>query len=90
MDLESISGLLKSAELESHDTRHVTIQYPLNSVDEWWDICWNSGFRGPLSNLNDAQLKQFKAEHLREVGELAVDRKIPFDGSTYLACAKVD
>ena len=53
--------------------------YYLNGVDEWWQIIWNSGFRGPVSRLSPGQLDRFKAEHLAQVATLADTQGIWLD-----------
>ena len=52
---------------------------PLHDAGEWWDIVWNSGFRGPVSQLTPGQLAQFRQEHLAEVARLATTRGIWLD-----------
>ena len=37
---------------------------------EWWDVVWNAGFRGLVSQLGD-KLEQFKAEHLKELESIS-------------------
>ena len=56
----------------------------------WWDICWNSGFRGPLAQLTPADVQQFKEEHVREVEALRGRDGIFFDGTTFVAKGQVD
>ena len=63
--------------------------YLLENQEESWDICWNSGFRGPLAQLNASDLRQFKEDHLREVGALGRGDGIFFDGTTFLARGQV-
>ncbi len=59
--------------------REEQVGYFLTSPDEWWDIVWNSGFRGPVAQLAPDRLDQFKREHLAEVAELASDKGIWLD-----------
>ncbi len=76
---EDCFGLLREAGFERVDVRVEQLGYYLNSVDEWWDIVWNSGFRGPVSQLVPDQLPEFKAEHLAEVSSLATGKGIWLD-----------
>jgi arsenite methyltransferase len=48
----------------------------LDNPSQWWHIVSNSGFRGLVNKLSPAELNQFKAEHLSEIGQLASDRGI--------------
>jgi arsenite methyltransferase len=50
---------------------------------------WNSGFRAPLAQLNAADLRQFREDHLREVGALGRGDGIFFDATTFLARGQV-
>jgi hypothetical protein len=53
--------------------------YSLRTAEEWWQIVWNSGFRGPVSQLSPEQLENFKREHLAEVGQLMTEQGIRLD-----------
>ncbi len=58
-----------------------------------WDICWNSGFRGPLSKLSASDLQQFKEEHFREVEVLRRRDGIgrhPLCGTTFVSKGQVN
>jgi ubiquinone/menaquinone biosynthesis C-methylase UbiE len=59
--------------------------YHLKNADEWWDVVWNSGFRGPVSQLAPEKLEQFKAEHLAEVEKLMTSKGIWLDISAIFA-----
>jgi hypothetical protein len=61
----------------------------LKDKEDWWDICWNSGFRGPQAQLSASDLQQFKEEHLREVDKLRGRDGIFFDGTTLIARGQV-
>ncbi len=78
-DSEACLSLLQAAGFEHVDVRVEQMGYYLDSVEEWWDIVWNSGFRGPVSQLSPGQLPQFKAEHLAEVRGLATGKGIWLD-----------
>ena len=86
---ESLSALLEQAGLKHIEVREVDIGYLLPDSEAWWDICWNSGFRGPLAQLNEPDLKTFKEDHLREVEQLRSRDGIFFDGTTLVARGQV-
>jgi hypothetical protein len=48
-------------------------------------VVWNSGFRGPVSQLAPEKLEQFKAEHLAEVEKLMTSKGIWLDISAIFA-----
>ena len=89
VELQSLNALLNEAGLTNIEAREIKIGYLLRNQEEWWDICWNSGFRGPLAQLNAADLRQFSEDHLREVGALGRGDGIFFDGTTFLARGQV-
>ena len=59
--------------------------YYLNDANEWWDVVWNSGFRGPISQLSPEELTQFKADHFAEVNKLATPKGIWLDIASVFA-----
>jgi arsenite methyltransferase len=77
--LEQCRTLLQDAGLEQIEGREEQLGYYLRTQEQWWEIVWNSGFRGPVSQLPSEQLEQFKMEHLAEVGQLATDQGIWLD-----------
>jgi len=85
-----LTTLLEEGGLINVEVREVKIGYLLRDPEEWWDICWNSGFRGPLAQLNTQNLQRFKEEHLREIETLRGRDGIFFDGTTFLARGQVD
>lgn len=83
--LEQCCRLLQEAGLERVEGRAEQLGYYLRSADEWWQVVWNSGFRGPVSQLSPEQLEDFKKEHLAEVGQLATERGIWLDIAAFFA-----
>ena len=59
--------------------------YHIQNTEEWWDILWNTGFRGPLSKLPTEDIAEFKREHLNEVMATAKDPGIWVDAATMFA-----
>ena len=47
--------------------------YHLASENDWWEIIWNSGFRGILNALNPEQQAALREQHLAQVAELKTD-----------------
>ncbi len=85
MSLEQCLTLLQDAGLEQIEGRSEQLGYYLRTPQEWWEIVWNSGFRGPVSQLSPEHLEQFKMEHLAEVGQLATDQGIWLDIAAFFA-----
>lgn len=59
--------------------------YHLKSAEEWWDVVWNSGFRGPVSKLEPEELLHFRAQHLEEVRKLITPKGLWLDISAIFA-----
>jgi len=76
---EQCLSLFRNAGLEKIEVFSEQLGYQLNDADEWWEIVWNSGFRGPVSQLTPEQLEQFKGEHLAEVERLKTSKGIWLD-----------
>jgi len=55
------------------------VGYYLKSIDEWWDVIWNGGFRRYLSPFSAHDLEKFRKEHLAEVAKLATENGIWMD-----------
>jgi ubiquinone/menaquinone biosynthesis C-methylase UbiE len=89
VDQKSLIELFADAGMTNIETREVKIGYLLKDKEEWWDICWNSGFRGPLAQLSAEDLRQFKEDHLREVDALRGRGGVFFDGTTLVAKGQV-
>jgi ubiquinone/menaquinone biosynthesis C-methylase UbiE len=51
--------------LEQIEGRAKQLGYYLRTPQQWWEIVWNSGFRGPVSQLSAGQVVQFKYEQMR-------------------------
>jgi ubiquinone/menaquinone biosynthesis C-methylase UbiE len=55
------------------------VGYFLKNAEAWWEIVWNAGFRGMVSQLKAEELERFRQEHLREVAALATGDGIWLD-----------
>ncbi len=74
--------------LENIEIRTEQLGYYLQNADDWWDIVWHTGFRHSVSQIAPEKLAQFKTEHLAEVGELAIDKRIWLDVPVIFALGK--
>ncbi|MDX5444905.1 MAG: class I SAM-dependent methyltransferase [Zoogloeaceae bacterium] len=68
-----IDALLTDAGFEAIESSTEQFGYHLQSPQEWWDVIWNSGFRGNLAGLDDSALEAFRQRHLKQVGALFRD-----------------
>ncbi len=55
------------------------VGYHFEDANGWWDVVWWAGFRGFVNQVDEAQLEQFKREHLEEVAALADEQGIFFN-----------
>ena len=86
-DPEAAGQLLRDAGLRNIRVYSEQLGYDLHTANEWWDIVWNSGFRGPISQLPESQLERFMSEHLAEV---AAKFDTQASDSTYLPSSPWD
>jgi hypothetical protein len=84
-DPEQYLALFQSASVNHTEVFVEQLGYYLDNAEAWWDIVWNSGFRGPVSQLDPETLEQFKAKHLAEVSKYETDKGIWLDISTIFA-----
>jgi ubiquinone/menaquinone biosynthesis C-methylase UbiE len=87
-DLTRCETLLHEVGCDVVDVREEQLGYYLDGVDDWWDIVWNSGFRGPVAQLSPDNLPRFKEEHLREVGAMRTPRGIWLDSAAVFAVGR--
>ena len=82
---EQYLSLFRNAGLENVEVFSEQLGYYLKNENEWWDVIWNSGFRGHVFQLTPEQLEQFKHEHLAEVNRLETSRGIWLDAAAVFA-----
>ncbi len=61
--------------------------YYLKDGDDWWNVIWNSGYRGLLSRLSEKELAQFKKDHVQEVNHMADEKGIWLEVDVLFATA---
>jgi ubiquinone/menaquinone biosynthesis C-methylase UbiE len=73
VDVQTLEGLLADAGFEAVESTTEQLGYHLQSVEDWWEIVWNTGFRAYLAGLDAAALDAFRRQHLEQVGALFRD-----------------
>jgi len=63
-------ALFRSGGLTGIRTGRENLGYFLKGPEEWWEVIWQAGFRGLVSQLAPDDLARFRAEHLAEVADL--------------------
>lgn len=74
--------LLTQAGLEEIEVTIKQMGYHLSSVDDWWEVVWNSGMRGMVDQLSADDLPQFKKQHLEDISDLLTDKGLWMDVET--------
>lgn len=69
-------SLYENAGLVRIETHRERMGYYLEDTEGWWDILWNSGFRGLLNQLSATELASFRREHLLEIAAHATGQGI--------------
>lgn len=62
--------------------------YHLLNTDDWWEILWQTGFRGFLNQLSATDLASFRKEHLQDIEALKTDDGLWLDVETLFTTAK--
>ena len=63
---QQIEELAAVSNHKSVNVEHHTIRYPI-TINEWWSLLNNAGYKSLLNQLSHEQLIQFKQEHLAEI-----------------------
>jgi len=61
--------------------------YYLQNTEDWWQILWQTGFRGFLNQLSASDLENFKTEHLKEIENHKTKNGIWLDVDTLFTTA---
>jgi len=86
---EQFRALYDSAGLSDVQVQRHDIGYPLNDAEAWWRVIWYAGFRGLVAQLGEAELAQFKQEHLAEISTLHNGQGIPLNVTALFASGRV-
>jgi ubiquinone/menaquinone biosynthesis C-methylase UbiE len=86
-DAPALKELISSAGFRNLEVSTKQLGYPLADADAWWEIVWNSGFRGPVAQLSPADLEKFKAAHLAEISGMKGPEGIDLNLECHFAVA---
>ena len=64
---EECAELFRGAGLADVSVTDHDVGYMLESVDQWWDVVWNAGFRRYLLGMAPEELERFRAAHLARI-----------------------
>ena len=79
---EECLALLEAAGFSNTEIVMEQLGYHLINPEDWWEIIYNSGFRGYLEKLDAEQLGRFRVEHLTEIRSLMSDKGLWLDVET--------
>ena len=86
--IADIERLCKEADVSNFDIRQKKIRYGL-SLDEWWELLNNTGFKGMLMELSSENYEQVKLEYYNAMLEyLDVNGEMELNADTYFVVVK--
>jgi ubiquinone/menaquinone biosynthesis C-methylase UbiE len=78
-----IERLCQLAEMESHKITGLEIRYPM-SIDDWWKLLNNTGFKGMLLELSEANFKAVKASFYKQMARISdSDGQVELNADSY-------
>jgi len=86
---ESVTTLLEDAGFEQIECATDQFGYHLQTPQEWWEIVWNTGFRGYLTDFDTTTLERFQQQHLERVGAAFEDGKLWLNVPVLFVSARV-
>lgn len=87
---EKVFDLFASTRLTDIETSQLDVSYHLQSAEQWWEIIWYAGFRGLLSQLDEAGQQAFKAHHLQAIDRLRDEQGIHLNIELLFGRARVN
>jgi len=72
-DTKECKQILNDAGYADISVHTKQLGYHLLNAEDWWQLLWNTGYRGFLNQLSASDLVKFKKNHLAEVQELAAE-----------------
>lgn len=87
-DIESCQSALQQAGFSQIQIHTKQMGYHLPNAASWWEICWNTALRAPLSQLSADDLLEFQRAHLQTIDGFATQHGIWLDVETLFAVAE--
>ena len=87
-EADACEALLDAAGLTDVECVTEQMGYHLANPERWWELCWNSGYRGWLEQLTALQLEEFRHHHLEEVSTLVTTDGLWMDVTTHFVRAR--
>lgn len=87
-DPQACRALLADAGLADIAVETEHLGYHLRTVEDWWEIVWNSGFRGLLERLPAAERAALRAAHLAELAPYVTENGLWLDVTVHFAAGR--
>lgn len=85
---DQCQDLLQRAGYTEIKTEQKQLGYHLLNIDDWWEILWNTGYRGFLNQLDASDLTKFRAEHLKDLEQYKTEDGLWLNIQTLFSTAK--
>ncbi|HKJ10122.1 MAG TPA: class I SAM-dependent methyltransferase [Gammaproteobacteria bacterium] len=80
--------LLEGAGFVDVRVERESLGYHLSGVEEWWEVVWNTGFRGFVERLDAPAREAFRERHLASVQDLVTANGLWLDIDTLFASGR--
>ena len=67
---QQINDIFKNVGILDINIYREPLGFYLSSAQDWWDVVWNAGYRGLLSQMSEEEQAYFKQQHMEEVQAL--------------------
>lgn len=86
-DGDDCRSLLEDAGFVDIAVTRESFGYHLSGVEEWWQVVWNTGFRGYVERLPPAARAAFREQHLASVQDMVTSGGLWLDIDTLFVLA---
>jgi ubiquinone/menaquinone biosynthesis C-methylase UbiE len=86
---EQLIELFSSVGIDAVSIYREPLGFHMTSAKDWWDVVWNTGYRGLLNQMSDIELATFKEQHLRDIQQLCDQGDTWIDTGVVIAIGEV-
>jgi ubiquinone/menaquinone biosynthesis C-methylase UbiE len=84
---EGLTKLFEEAKLPTPTVQEHDFGFEVPSAEAWWEIVYNAGYRGLLSQLRPEDAEPFRKQHMADVADLIKNGQRRLDIRVLVACA---
>ena len=81
--------LFSSAGIDTVEIHRENLGFHLSSANDWWDVVWNTGYRGLLEKMSASEQMHFKTQHLIDIQQLCDSGDTWLDTGVAIAVGQV-